>query len=718
MLNQIFDIIIITHSYDDIIFNDIVEFGKLCVNRRCILLLDDTLCSDECKSEVMEIKGLQITNSFNELDHWITQSSKNILLLDSRILITNNWETFVSTSLANDASIGTISPLLANRIGYKCLNIKTLERLERITQLCSLDLNAETMKANELCVCMNRKVFDYGITLDWNLLYDYEQMIIKFCARVSQFGLRHIISDSFLVYDSRSLSNEDSYIEDKMLYVIYDNIKLHLLTDNNKKNILLELHSDFILEAENSIGGTQLHVKDLVNGLRDKFNLYVVARDGPNLNLTIYVAKKELHFKFYVGARGKVEQFYNKKYKDIYMTIIKAFHIDLIHIHHVLGMTREIFYIGAELHIPMIASIHDYYYVCPCTLMLDGEGKLCIGNENADTCSKCLQSRLGLPADSDYLKIWRSESIKVLDLCEKLVVPSNSTKYNFIKYFPQLEENINVIEHGVNIQKIQIQSRKEQKKDFHVAFVGSLGPEKGSRYAYEMVRNGPQDIFWFIIGNIEEYPLLLLEQKNLVKLGSYKREDLPQLLDNNEVDLVCILSICPETYSYTLTEVLCCGVPVMVMDSGALGERVRKLDCGWIVPAKSTYKDILRTLEAVRSDGESYKKVRDHIDSLRIRNITEMTNDYETLYNPILKSSIKSFDYDSNLIYHAYLRANGDKLDIAYANDIAVYAELESLRSELNEIKHSWTYLVATKIIKKIKIPFKKELKKYIFRNR
>lgn len=714
MLNEIFDIIIIAHNYDDIIFNDITEFIKICANRRCILLLDNNIENNKFEHDLLKIENLQITSSFSVVNSWIAQSKENILFLDSKILLTNNCVKTVSISLASDASIGTISPILANRIGYKCLNTKKLEKLEKVVQHCSLNLSAETTRANELCVYINRKVFDYGIAFDWKLFQNIDQMIAKFCVQISQFGLRHITSDSFIIFDSNISLNEVSCIENKLLYIIYDNIKLYLSTENNKRNILLQLHSDFIGGAENSIGGTQLHVKDLVNSLKKSFNLYVIARDKSNINLTIYVENEQFRFKFDVGLKGEAEQFYNKKYKDIYMTIIKAFHIDLIHIHHALGMTRELFFVGAALQIPIVASIHDYYYVCPSILMLDGENKICIDNADPEICSECLQARLGKPIEPNYLKVWRSESLKVLNLCEKLVTPSNNTSHNFSKYFPQLTEKIKVIEHGTDMQKIYAKSLETKKKNFHIAFIGSLGPEKGSRYAYEMIKHGPKSIKWFICGNIEEYQLLLHEQKNLVKLGSYKRDNLPQLLNDNEIDLVCILSICPETYSYTLSEVLCCGIPVMVMDSGALGERVRDLQCGWIVSPESTYEDILNALDKIQSDTVSYNKIRSRINLMHLRNVEEMSKDYEILYSQMPRPTIESSAYDSNLIYCAFQRANGIETDFT---DINLYAELESLRYEINQIKNSWAYLFMFKIFKRLKIPFKNTIKRYIFRS-
>lgn len=46
-----------------------------------------------------------------------------------------------------------------------------------------------------------------------------------------------------------------------------------------RKTILYLLHADFREDAQDYLGGTQLHVKDLVDGLREQFNI-VVAYSG------------------------------------------------------------------------------------------------------------------------------------------------------------------------------------------------------------------------------------------------------------------------------------------------------------------------------------------------------------------------------------------------------------------------------------------------------
>jgi hypothetical protein len=73
------------------------------------------------------------------------------------------------------------------------------------------------------------------------------------------------------------------------------------------------------------------------------------------------------------------------------------------------------------------------------------------------------------------------------------------------------------------------------------------------------------------------------DTENYVFHGEYERGELPQKLITNNIDLVCLFSICPETYSYTLTETYMAQIPVLAYDIGAIGDRIKhdKLRLGY-----------------------------------------------------------------------------------------------------------------------------------------
>ncbi len=73
------------------------------------------------------------------------------------------------------------------------------------------------------------------------------------------------------------------------------------------------------------------------------------------------------------------------------------------------------------------------------------------------------------------------------------------------------------------------------------------------------------------------------KNNNIKVLGKYKREDLPEIIENNHIDIVFISSICAETFSYTTHEAKAMDLKVACFDIGAQAECVRSYSKGLII---------------------------------------------------------------------------------------------------------------------------------------
>ena len=119
---------------------------------------------------------------------------------------------------------------------------------------------------------------------------------------------------------------------------------------------------------------------------------------------------------------------------------------------------------------------------------------------------------------------------------------------------------------------------------------------KGSNILKELVKqnhNSKLKIHLFGKSEIQE---LTKSKANYINHGPYTRGELPQLLVENNIDLVCIFTQWPETYSYTLTESYMAHIPVLTFNIGAIGDRVQKDNLGWILPFPSDIKTILNKI--------------------------------------------------------------------------------------------------------------------------
>ena len=67
-------------------------------------------------------------------------------------------------------------------------------------------------------------------------------------------------------------------------------------------------------------------------------------------------------------------------------------------------------------------------------------------------------------------------------------------------------------------------------------------------------------------------------------VGQYDNAKTSALLAEHETAIVATLSNWYETYCYTASEAILSGYPVLSMNVGAHAMRIRKHDCGWLLP--------------------------------------------------------------------------------------------------------------------------------------
>jgi glycosyltransferase involved in cell wall biosynthesis len=92
---------------------------------------------------------------------------------------------------------------------------------------------------------------------------------------------------------------------------------------------------------------------------------------------------------------------------------------------------------------------------------------------------------------------------------------------------------------------------------------------------------------------------------NVLITGKYDRENLADILAQHDCGLAAFFSVCPETYSYTLSEALAHGLYPVVFDLGAQAERLRALGYGGILPFPTEPGSINDALMAFAAGGQS-----------------------------------------------------------------------------------------------------------------
>ena len=737
----------------------------------------------------------------------------DVILLNSDTIVTKRWvekmitcayaakETGTVTPLSNSATLASVPIAFIDNPLPDGMSVDEFAQLIEHSSFCDYP---QVTVAVGFCMYIKREVIQKIGFFDAETFAKGYGEENDFCHRAEIYGYRHVLCDNTFIYHEgtqsfqteekerlkqehreileqrypKQMRANDLFCAENPQQYLRDNIKLHLAFENKKKNILYVSHFDFREDAQNHCGGTQFHVKDLKEGFCKEYNVFVVARDEEDLLLTAYIKEQSYTFRFSIGKVSPFFSFTNQTLKETFSMILSACRIDLVHVHHVMGLSFDIFDVAKEMQIPLFVTLHDYYYVCPNYTLLNEKNQFCAGSCSKEEKIQCLQQKLYVANAEDYVAEWRKEASRVLALCDTIFVPSESTKKMYSKVYPHLCQKITVIEHGFEkqndvverllfrqplaftakgVQKRNITKQKsiceanlrwifarywngvnsnskslrdrrnsnnkslrdgvnrnskssERKK--HIAFIGGLNFEKGSKKAYDLIVADTEEVYqWYIFGPIDQAePLFHLEKNNVAKVGVYKREELSQLLAAYEIDLICIFSVVSETFCYTLSEAYSNQIPVLAVDMGAVGERIKKLQCGWLVSPHSTKEEVLETLHFITENTREYNKIKETIMAGTHKTITEMLEEYRTFYAKGKKTPILYEKYDAKAFFAAY-----QQQEIKVVQAMEYKKRAEELQNELQRIENSFWYKI-TKNLYLIEFPGKQKLRNFVYR--
>jgi len=490
-------------------YESVIQYTNL--EKDHLVMIDD--CSPDPAVELwlqnLNTSGVTVLKNESNLgfpgtvNRGMMNSERDVILLNSDTIVTANWVDKMAQCAYSNDDIATVTPFsnaatlcsvpifgLDNQIP----NGQSISEYADIIEAVSQRRYPEISVAVGFCMYIKRAVIDevgYFDAETFKKGYGEEN---DFCWRASQIGYTHRLCDdtfvfhrgtaSFIPEEKQELINEHSRIVAERypvlnrvneVFVSFDqNSDLRAVIDlfsscsTKEKSILYILHADYHDKTNYQIGGTEIHVRDLENGLSESYNIIVAARKNADLVISVTVSGKRFQFRIDIGEAAKYFSFYHKGLRNIWEVLIDAFGISLVHVHHVLGLSLDIFDVCREKRIPVVFSLHDFYCVCPTITLVDYENHFCHNETTIEHCANCLKEKCSINRIDNYLIMWRSRWEKILNNLDLIISPSQSAKEIVLSYYPELEEKINVIPHGteslINSSLDSISIEERQKK--------------------------------------------------------------------------------------------------------------------------------------------------------------------------------------------------------------------------------------------------------------
>lgn len=275
----------------------------------------------------------------------------------------------------------------------------------------------------------------------------------------------------------------------------------------------------------------------------------------------------------------------NYTYELAIKEIIAEYSVDSIVVSSLIGHALNALSTG----LPTVYVFHDFYPVCPALVAtFDSPCMTC----NGEKLSRCKNTnpfnRFFMEEPASYWLTLREHlRHRLLQPFVELVAPSRSVVGRMLSLDPGMREKpVTVIEHGLPEEfasRLRAVSEAEEADSgpLKIVVLGSMTAHKGADILKEAISHISTFANVYVLGCGEEGKQFE-KYKNATVIKYYDKNSLPQHLSSIQADIGVLLSLVPETFSYTLSELFAAAIPVVATRLGAFEDRINNSN-GWLI---------------------------------------------------------------------------------------------------------------------------------------
>jgi glycosyltransferase involved in cell wall biosynthesis len=252
-----------------------------------------------------------------------------------------------------------------------------------------------------------------------------------------------------------------------------------------------------------------------------------------------------------------------------------------------------------ELGLPVVATLHDYWFLCPnAQLLTNYDQSVCPGPRLWLNCARCAAARLGQPALNMIAPItaavmaYRARILrKAMEAIDIFIAPTAFVQDLFVEKGMIPADRVIHVPHGVGTEMVRPRLPGPADGPLRVAYLGGISWQKGVHVLVDaMSLLEPSLVTLRIYGDMTAFPRYAqrltdqaASQPNTSFAGRLTRAEVWEALA--VTDVLVVPSLWYETAALVIQEAFAAGAPVIASRLGALQERVRHGMDGLLLPA-------------------------------------------------------------------------------------------------------------------------------------
>ena len=470
-------------------------------------------------------------------------TERDVVLLNSDTVVSDGWLDRMVACAAASPQTASVTPFSNNATLCSYPRLAISNELPAVPPLRDLDAMFATLNAGRsvgiptgvgFCMLMTRVainaigIFDveafgrgYGEENDW-------------CMRATAQGFTHQLCGDVFVYhkgevsfgNAASAGKQQAQATIDARYPAYRELISHHLEDDPARvlrrridlaRLSISTRPRVLLLTHNLGGGIKRHVNDLAALLADSLEILVLKPQNDQ-SMSLRWLRQGEEFEVFFDDRKNPEEL---------LGLLRAIGISRVHLHHIHGLPTYVLDLHRALGVPLDITLHDY--------LSDAE--------------------------------WRQRMGLLLTAAERVIAPSHDLAQRMKEYFPDIAFQVH---HHPDLVA------PPKNAPHKVLMLGALTVEKGLKVAEACAldaRARKLPLFFKLIGHTAE-SVARFPEVPLVIGGTYREEDLEQLIALEKADAFLFPSQIPESYSYTLTAALRTNLPIIASALGAFNERL------------------------------------------------------------------------------------------------------------------------------------------------
>jgi O-antigen biosynthesis protein len=546
-------------------------------------------------------------------------ATADVVLLNSDTEVCSGWLRQLRYAAYSADNIATVTPV-SNNAGVFSVPVAQsnvpeqfgLERYARALAQCGNGNFLSVPTGHGFCLYIRRAALNEAGDFDAAAFprgYGEEN---DFCMRLLQLGWRHLVAPKAYVFHLRSASfgeEKNSLLEQgrKVIdrrYPMYAALVREAFSSSEfealrqhaaavasiPQQLASQVRPRALYVLSTRTGGTPKTNQDLMQALAQKLECFVLHSDSKMLTLQhfadgVYTELATYNLAKPITALPHVSQ----EYDTVVTGWLLQWSIELVHVRHLAWHSLGLLQVVKTLGLALVHSFHDFYTLCPTVKLLDNNLQYCaaVCTKGTGYCKPELWPEHEFVAlKHQQIKQWQQQFERYLPLCDAFVTTNAQARALIQQRYPVLANKpFNVIEHGRDFTayaSLAVAPRSGEK--IRLLCPGNISIAKGLAVIQQLALHFSDIVEVHILGNVSSELVL---PENVIIHGGYAREQFLQRVATIKPHVGAVLSIWPETWCHTLTELWAAGIPVVGFSFGAVAERINACGGGWLAPTPS-----------------------------------------------------------------------------------------------------------------------------------